>query len=98
MTSLDLDDIERRIKDGIEDLDGPSYGGIADDAFSALAEIIAEVARLRAEVAQEREAERAAVVAWLLTDLDELSLGLQHLLTDLADAIERGAHRREGGE
>ena len=45
MTSLDLDDIERRIKDGIEDLDGPSYGGIADDAFSALAEIIAAVAR-----------------------------------------------------
>ena len=45
--------------------------------------------------AEEREAERGAVVAWLLTDLDELSLGLQHLLTDLADAIERGEHRRE---
>ena len=43
----DLDDIERRIKDGIDDLDGPAYSGIADDAFSALAEIIAEVERLR---------------------------------------------------
>ena len=57
--------------------------------------LVAEVDRLRDEVAAERAAERAAVVAWLLTDLDELSLGLQHLLTDLADAIERGAHRRE---
>ena len=57
-----------------------------------------EAAKAENKVAQEREAERAAVVAWLLTDLDELSLGLQHLLTDLADAIERGEHRREGGE
>ena len=60
--------------------------------------LVAEVERLRGEAAKERAAERAAVVEWLLTDLDELSLGLQHLLTDLADAIERGAHRREGGE
>ena len=47
---IDLDDIERRIKDGIEDLDGPGYSGIADDACAALAEIIAEVERLRSEV------------------------------------------------
>ena len=48
--SIDLDDIESRIKDGIDDLDGPGYSGIADEAFSALAEIIAEVERLRGEV------------------------------------------------
>ena len=59
--SINLDDIERRIKDGIDDLDGPSYSGIADDAFSALAEIRAEVERLRGEAAQEREAGRAAL-------------------------------------
>ncbi len=53
-----------------------------------------KVERLRAEV----EAERASVVAWLLTDLDELSLGLQNMLIDMADAIERGAHRREENE
>ena len=120
MTPLDLDDIESRIKDGIEDLDGPSYSGIADDAFSALAEIIAEVTRLREEVERlrgHRESctgnlqkgyetgkaeERAAVVAWLrevaekMQDADEgsyfwIAVGLVH-------DIERGEHRREGGE
>ena len=103
MTPLDLDDIESRIKDGIEDLDGPSYSGIADDAFSALAEIIAEVARLRGEAAQEREAERAAIVAWLREQraygTDELlGHGFANVCGILADAIESGEHRREGGE
>jgi hypothetical protein len=91
VTPLDLDDIESRIKDGVEDLDGPSYNGIADDAFSALADIIAEVARLRGEAAQEREVERVAVVAWLRDNEDA-----EYMPTwQLADDIERGEHRRE---
>lgn len=93
MTPLDLDDIESRIKDGIDDLDGPFYSGIADDAFSALAVLLAEVERLRAE----RAAERAAVVAWirhLATDAREWS-GVAYVYDGLADAIENGEHRRE---
>ena len=137
---LDLDDIERRINDG-------SYGDdrmsdtARDDAFSALAEIIAEVERLRAleadaeralvkaelwnyyaafvaangagsitELVVQRDearaavgAERAAVVAWLREQraygTDELlGQGFRNVCGILSDAIERGEHRREGGE
>jgi hypothetical protein len=103
--SINLDDIESRIKDGIDDLDGPFYSGIADDAFSALAEIRAEVERLRVERAEwvrrlveaKKEgariavAERAAVVAWLRDNADAW-----HMPTwQLADKIESGEHRRE---
>ena len=47
--SLDLDEIESRIADGIYG-DDRLPRAARDDAFSALAEIIAEVERLRAEV------------------------------------------------
>ena len=97
MTPLDLDDIESRIKDGVEDLDGPSYNGIADDAFSALADIIAEVARLRGEAAQEREVERAAVVAWLRREVDD-DADSACILAYAANGIERGEHLREEGK
>ena len=62
--------------------------------------LVAEVERLRGEAAQEREAERAAVVAWLReqraygTDA-LLGAGFASVCGILADAIERGEHRRE---
>ena len=61
MTPLDLDDIESRINDGIYG-DDRMTDTARDDAFSALAEIIAEVERLRA---LEADAERALVKAEL---------------------------------
>jgi hypothetical protein len=88
--SDDLKDIERRIKNGIYNDDWLS-DNTQYDACSAVAEIIAEVERLRAEVA----AERAAVVAWLRKKSDEWSSGP---LDDVSGFIESGEHRREGGE
>jgi hypothetical protein len=87
---IDLDDIERRIKDGVYGDDWLTEN-TQYDACAALAEIIAEVERLRAEVA----AERAAVVAWLRKKSDEWSSGP---LDDVSGFIESGEHRREGGE
>ena len=75
--TIDLDDIESRINDGIYGDDRMTDTG-RDDAFSALAVLLAEVERLRAEA----ERERAAVVAWLRA---------AHLHI-LADSIERGEH------
>jgi hypothetical protein len=57
--TIDLDDIESRINDGIYG-DDRMTATARDDAFSALAEIIAEVERLRA---LEADAERARVKA-----------------------------------
>ena len=51
-----------------------------DDAFAALAVLLAEVERLRGEA----DRERAAVVAWLL----------RNHYDDTAERIERGEHRR----
>lgn len=98
--SIDLDDIERRIADGIYGDDRMTKEG-RNDAFSALNEIIAEVNRLRAEV----DAERAAVVAYLRkrhADTQE-SDGFEDMYDNAvsctyrraADFIERGEHRRE---
>ena len=57
--------------------------------------LVAEVERLRGEVT----AERAAVVAWLNNAADaryyDCCCGP---VAACADAIERGEHRREGGE
>ena len=69
---------------------------VSPDEATAL---VAEVERLRGEAAQERAAERTAVVAWLrevaekMQDADEgayfwIAVGLVH-------DIERGEHRRE---
>lgn len=64
-----------------------------------VAALVAEVERLRAEAAKERAAERAAVVAWLHYAADtryyDCCCGP---VAACADAIERGEHRREGGE
>ena len=57
----------------------------------------AEVERLRGEVT----AERAAVVAWLRAEVDDDDNAggpLACILAYAAKAIERGEHRREGGE
>lgn len=53
--SIDLDDIESRINDGIYGDDRMSDTQ-RDDAFAALAEIIAEVERLRGEHRREEKA------------------------------------------
>ena len=50
---------------------------------------------------EERAAERAAVVAWLrdeVDDDDDAEGPLACILAYAAKAIERGEHRREGGE
>jgi hypothetical protein len=98
--NIDLDDIERRINDGIYGDDRMSDTA-RDDAFSALAVLLAEVERLRGEV----ERERAAVVAWLRTRSAEIEnwppggMNEISLTYDIvALATERAEHRREGGE
>jgi hypothetical protein len=117
--SDDLKDIERRIKDGIYGNDWLS-GTTQYDACSALAEIVAEVDRLRLERAEcarllvetkkegarstvaERATERTAVVAWLGAEVDaamEMHLPVRAAtFLECAEAIERGAHRREETE
>jgi hypothetical protein len=109
--TIDLADIESRINDGIYG-DDRMTDTQRDDAFSALAVLLAEVERLRemllnagwpreaeelAALARrhERAAERDAVVAWLNAEAERVDCG--HI-EDLADRIERGEHRREGGE
>jgi len=103
--SIDLDDIERRINNGIYGDDRMSVTE-RDDAFAALAILLAEVERLRemllnagwpreaegiAELAQ--QAERAAVVAWLRA---QAYLTLYEASPwQVSDAIERGEHRAE---
>ena len=84
--TIDLDDIESRINDGIYGYAQQSDAD-RDDAFSALSVLISEVERLRGE--------RPAVVAWLQAasqrDIDDP-------LNEAADAIERGEHRSEEKE
>jgi hypothetical protein len=93
--SDDLKDIERRIKDGI-------YGDdwLSDttqyDACSAVAEIIAEVDRLRAEAANWRtvrdEVLRLDGRPGTMADDDVLSI----VGAVLQRAVQSGEHRREG--
>lgn len=59
--TIDLDDVNSRIADGIYD-DGRLSKRDQEAAFSALAEIVAEVERLRAERDHFREAWAAAQV------------------------------------
>ena len=61
--------------------------------------IVSTVTRLRAEALAQREQERAAVVTWLR----EVAETMNHngdkccgRVEDLASAVERGEHRREG--
>ena len=95
--SIDLDDIKGRISDGIYG-DDRMTAIERDDAFSALAEIIAEVQRLRGEP----DRERAAVVTLLrkrqyetrFTNGSRLS-EIAAAIGRIADSIERGEHRSE---
>jgi len=107
--SIDLDDIERRINEGIYGDDRMTGTG-RDDAFAALSVLLAEVERLRSinddyllemgrqhallrDQAREAKTERAAVVAWLRA---EAYLTLYEASPwQVSDAIERGDHRPE---
>ena len=55
--------------------------------------LLQEIERLRAEVAH-LQGERAAVVAWLRSEIDD-DENSACVLTYAANAIERGWHRRE---
>ena len=93
--TFDLQDIESRINEGIYGDDRMTDTG-RDEAFAALAVLLDEVERLRADVV----AERAAVVSWLREcALDPEATGAEmRLLQDHASRIERGEHRREEEE
>ena len=100
--SIDLDDVERRIADGIDDLDGPFYSGITDDAFSALAEIRAEVERLRADLDFLARAVVQAVVASSLAAGETLVDPIPHIIVSTvtrlrAEALGQRADNAEIG-
>ena len=95
--TIDLDDIESRINDGIYGIAQMSDAD-RDDAFSALAELLAEVKRLRLDRAdiehyfdfarnKEKLLERQAVVSWLREQAIDPEAH--------ATRIERGEHRNE---
>ena len=65
---------------------------------SCVPHLRAHVERLRGEAAQERAAERAAVVAGLRDEVDMRAPDRAGIFLRCAEAIERGEHRREGGE
>jgi hypothetical protein len=99
--TIDIDDIESRINAGIYGDDRMTDTG-RDDAFAALAVLLAEVERLRAQRALDndalarawdegRDTERAATVAWLR----EPGEYVDPACSRLADCIERGVARRE---
>jgi len=104
--NIDLHDIRCRIVDGIYGDDRMTKQE-RDDAFSALAVLIAEMERLRVINADLRfmvdgletaaHEERAAVVAWLRDcALDPETTGAEmRLFQNQATTIERGDHRRE---
>jgi hypothetical protein len=101
--SLDIDDLASDIATGIYGDDRMSVADL-NAALSALAALVAEVARLREfrnamhagndEVAEAVADERAVVVAWLRSEATE-RLWRQEPMDAAANAIERGEHRRE---
>jgi hypothetical protein len=105
--SIDLDDIESRINNGIYGDDRMTNTG-RDDAFAALAALVAEVERLREMLlnagwpresdelaAMALRYERAAVVA-ALRRFEPGPMGLSLVdMASVANDIERGEHRRE---
>jgi len=112
--SIDLDDVESRINDGIYGDDRMSDTQ-RDDAFAALAEIIAEVERLRGEVDLLRTGREAArsyadrVEAKVVALRGERAAVVAFLTGEndarcrfisdhVAMRIERGEHRREETE
>ena len=69
---------------------GYSWSVSPDEATA----LVAEVERLRGEVA----AERGAIVAWLRRESGDGDDNSACVLAYAANAIESGEHRREGGE
>jgi len=110
--TIDLDDIESRINEGIYGDDRMTDTG-RDDAFAALALLLDEVERLRAEAdemrrwaeeaahaenlnAQDAQKERAAVVAWLRRTADDAELHLMDAV--VVDYLRVAAAEIERGE
>ena len=75
-------------------------GAALDEALDVLFAALPRVEALARE--EERAAERAAVVAWLRGEVDaamEMHLPVRAAtFLECGEAIERGEHRREGGE
>ena len=74
-------------------------GAALDEALDVLFAALPRVEALARE--EERAAERAAVVAWLRREVDDDDNAggpLACIVAYAANAIERGVHRREGGE
>ena len=74
-------------------------GAALDEALDVLFAALPRVEALARE--EERAAERAAVVAWLRREVDDDDNAggpLACIVAYAANAIERGEHRREGGE
>jgi len=104
--SLDIDDLASDIATGIYGDDRMSVADL-NAALSALAALVAEVARLREfrnamhagndEVAEAVADERAAVVAWLRAEarMPGASPDEKRLLNSITRDIERGEHRRK---
>ena len=101
--SIDLDAIEARIAAGIYGDDRLSKEE-RNDAFSALAEVIAEVETLRAEVdlLQQEAHIRKAINEGLASEVAKERAAVvaylevrRGICLDLANDIERGEHRRE---
>ena len=106
--TIDIDDLVATISAGIYGDDRMSKEE-RNDAFSALAALLAEVERLRthrelctANLLKGYETgkaeERAAVVAWLRDVAETMNHNGDKCcgrVEDLAAAIERGEHRRE---
>jgi hypothetical protein len=107
--TIDLDGIESRINDGIYGDDRMTNTG-RDDAFSALAVLLAEVERLRevndgylleigrqhALLRDQKRGENAERAAVVAWLRAEAYLTLyDDKPDDIADRIERGDHRRE---
>ena len=71
-------------------------GAALVEALDVLSEALPRAVELARE--EERAAERAAVVAWLRGEVDMRAPVRAGMFLRCAEAIERGEHRREGGE
>jgi hypothetical protein len=78
---------------------GPMLVAFHENSAQAICAAIQELHELRAEVEYLR-GERAAVVAWLrgVADDPETFVEEATLLRSTSNAVERGDHRRSGGE
>jgi hypothetical protein len=97
MPPLDLDTLEARIAKALHNSADWYDGKTREPAFAALAELVAEVKRLREIVALDAEHERATAVAFLRDFAQYTNTAeTEDAVLLAADRIERGEHRREG--